>query len=321
MTTAVMQPLSPDLELPWSPNAKQEDLFKKWTRNTFIVLMVFFVIIPWLPVFEQEYQATERKIVKTKVVLESVKLDPPKPKAVKPKPVKPKPKKIPKAEAPKNKVAKTNKTSSSSSKKRAKKTVINKTQGLDDISSQLSALRGTLNVAGMKKKKVSSNKKGVVATVNRNITGENRATTESLGLDVADNTMKSTSTKLAAHQTASVEGVVSSDGINGGNATHGSFVSGRRDNESIRRTMDRNKGSLDALYQRSLDDFPEMHGKFRFEMVIEPNGDISNIRLILSELKMNELENNLLSKIKVINFGIADVTTTKVVWTINFLPS
>ncbi|TQV76943.1 AgmX/PglI C-terminal domain-containing protein [Aliikangiella marina] len=322
MTTAVIQPLSPDLKLPWSPNAQQEEKFFKWTRNTFVVLAIFFVIIPWLPVFEQAYQAPEKEIVKTKVVLEAAKIDPPKPKPVKPKPiVKPKPKATPKAQAPKDKVVKDKRSSTAASKKQSQKTVINKTQGLDNISSQLNALRGTLNVAGMKKKKISTNKKGVVATVNRNITGENRATTESLGLDADDNIMKSTSVKLAAHETASVEGVVSSEGVNGGNSTHGSFISGQRDSESIRRTMDRNKGLLNALYQRRLNESPDMHGKFRFELVIEPNGDISNIRLISSELKMADLETALLSKIRVINFGVADVTTTKVIYTYNFLPS
>lgn len=314
-----MQPLSPDLQLPWSPNPQQEALFKRWTRNTFIVLFVLFIITPWLPVFEQAYEAPERQIVKTKVVLEAAKVIPPKPK---PKPkVVAKPKPVPKAEAPKNKVVKNKKTSTAASKTKAKRTVISNSKGLANISSQLSALRGTLNVAGMKNKNITSNNKGIVATVDRKVIGENRATTESLGLDSQDNLMKSSSVKLAAHQTASVEGVSSSAGVSGGTSSHGSFISGRRDDESIRRTMDRHKGKLNALYQRRLNDFPEMHGKFIFELVIEPNGDISKIRLISSELKMNDLETNLLNNIKVINFGVADVSTTKVIYTYNFLPS
>lgn len=322
MTTAVMQPLSPDLKLPWSPNLQQEALFKRWTRNTFVVLIVLFMLIPWLPVFEQAYEPPEREIVKTKVVLEATKLPPVKPKPVIPKAVeKPKPKPVPKAEAPKEKVIKNKKSSSNTSKTKAKKTVINRTKGLASVSSQLSALRGTLNVAGMKKKSVSTTSKGVVATVDRKIIGENRATTESLGLDASDKTMKSSSVKLATHQTASVEGVTSTAGVNGGTSSHGSFISGQRDSESIRRTMDRHKGKLNALYQRRLNDFPEMHGKFRFQLVIEPSGMISSIRLISSDLKMNDLEKDLLKNIKVIDFGVADVTTTKVIYTYNFLPS
>lgn len=321
MSTAVMQPLSPELKLPWSPNPEQEALFRRWARNTFVAVLVLFIVIPWLPVFEQAYVAPERKIVKTKVVLEAAKVIPPKPIQVKPKPVaKSKPKPVPKAQSPKKKVV-NKKNQTSAAKSKSKKTVINKTKGLDNISSQLSALRGTLNVAGMKRKNVSTTKKGLVATVDRKILGENRATSASLGLDSDDRVMKSSSVKLASHETSSVEGIASSAGVSNGNSTHGTFISGLRDSESIRRTMDRHKGKLNALYQRRLNDFPEMHGKFIFELVIEPNGGISNIRLISSELKVSDLESNLINKIRVINFGMADVSTTKVIYTYNFLPS
>ncbi len=319
MSTITIEPLSPDLVLPWTPNAKQEALFKKWVRNTLVVLLLLFVVIPWLPVFEAEYEPAERKIVKTKVILEAVKL--PKPEAIV---VKPKtPKKIKPKPVEKKKKSDLNKATKASSKTSSKKR-LTKSKSLSELSSQLSALRGSINVAGMKNKKVVQKRKGMVATVDRNVLGENRTAKASMGVSVDDNLMKSSSVALTGHQTSEVAGVISTGqgaGAGGGSSERGNYVAGRRDDESIRRTMDRNKGRFNSLYQNRLGEYPEIHGKFIFNLVIEPDGRISRLELILSELGLTDLEEDLLKKIKGINFGVADVLATPVQYTYVFFPS
>lgn len=321
MSTNIIQPLSPDLALPWSPNAKQEALFKRWTKRTLIVLLLLFIIIPWLPVFEKEYVPPPQKIVKTKVVLEADQLIPPKPIPVKPKAKpkpKPKPKSKPKESAPKkdqNKAA--NKPAAT---KKDTKVALSQSKGLANLSSQLAALRGKTNAAGMKKKKISTNKKGMVATVDRGILGENKATQASLGIDVDENVMKNVATELADHQTSNVEGLVSL-GVAGGTDSNYSYVSGLRDADSIRQIFEQKKGLIYALYYDALNSYPDLHGKFIFKMVIQPNGKISNLVLVSSELGIIELEQQMLSRIQLFDFGVEDVSATPVEYRFVFIPS
>ncbi len=325
MTTNIIQPLSPDLVLPWSPNAKQEALFDRWTKRALVVLLLFFIIIPWLPVFEKEYIPPSKKIVKTKVVLEADQLIPPKPVVVKPK-AKPKP--VPKPKPKPEKSVPTKDQSKPSNKPVAKqkdtKAALSESKGFANLSSQLAALRGKINAAGMKKKKISSNKKGMVATVDRGVLGENRATQANLGIDVDENVMKNVATELADHQTSNVEGVVSlgaSEGTAKGRDSNYSYVSGMRDADNIRQVIERKKGLILALYYDALNDHPDLQGKFIFKMIIQPNGKVTNLILVSSELDMAELEQQMLSRIQLFDFGVEDVSATPVEYRFVFIPS
>ncbi|WP_253036915.1 AgmX/PglI C-terminal domain-containing protein [Pleionea sp. CnH1-48] len=320
-----MQPLSSDLVLPWSPDKAQEERFVKWTRNTGIALLLLFVIVPWLPVFEAEYVPEERKIVKTKVVLEAVKPPPaPKPKVEpkpKPKPeVKPKPKPKTKPKPPKAKTKQPGNKPKAKAKPVDTKAALRKSAGLAEVQSELSALRGALNVAGMKRKK-ASNKKGVVATANRNTLGENRATKASLGVSIDESSMKGDTVKLASHATTEVSGVVSVGGSPDGVRGHSSYRSGQRDTESIRMKIELKKPSIYALYHAALDENPDLKGKFIFKLIIEPDGSVSSLALVSSELGLQPLETKILNQIRRISFGSEDVSATPVEYKFVFFPS
>jgi hypothetical protein len=66
---------------------------------------------------------------------------------------------------------------------------------------------------------------------------------------------------------------------------------------------------------------PAIRGKYVFHIVIEPNGVISKIALVSSELGNGELEQKLLARIRVIDFGPDDVIATPVNYKFDFLPS
>ncbi|TQV74215.1 AgmX/PglI C-terminal domain-containing protein [Exilibacterium tricleocarpae] len=320
MSAIAIQPLSPDLALPWSPDERQEQAFKRWTKNTFIALLLIFIIVPFLPVFEAEYVPPEREIIKTKVVLEPIEAPPPPPPKPKPKPkVQPKPKPKPKATKPKptqERVA-----SKPASKPVDTRTALRESTGLSQVSAELNALRGALNVAGMKKKKVTNKGQGVVATVNRNILGENRATEASFGNDIDDATMKSSAVRLASHETTNVEGAAGLAGASTGVQSHGTFKAGQRDMESIRRIFEAKKGAVYTLYNEALSDYPELHGKFIFKLIIQSDGHVTDLALVSSELSMPELERKILGRIAKINFGPADVVATSVEYKFVFFPS
>jgi len=314
--SSLFEPLSPDLVLPWSPNPKQEKLFERWTRNTLIAVLVLFIIIPWLPVFEIEYVPPPEKIVKIKVVLEAEQLIPPKPPVVKAK-IKPK---LNIVEKPKQKETSAKEENTSVAKPKNTKEALTQSKDLANLSSQMEALKGNLNVAGMKTKKSSNNKKAMVAKVDRGVLGENRATKASLGMDVDESLMKNSSVQLANHETSNVEGMVSL-GDTSGNSSNYSYVSGLRDADSIRRVFEKKKGLIYALYYDALNDYPDLHGKFIFKMVIQPNGKISNLILVSSELELAELEQKMLSRIQGFDFGVEDVSSTPVEYRFVFIPS
>jgi outer membrane biosynthesis protein TonB len=91
--------------------------------------------------------------------------------------------------------------------------------------------------------------------------------------------------------------------------------------ESIRRVFEQHKGAVYAIYNRALRKDPEIRGKYVFHIVIEPSGAISKIELISSELGNNALEQKLLTRIRVIDFGPEDVVATPVNYRFDFLPS
>ncbi|MET0379822.1 MAG: AgmX/PglI C-terminal domain-containing protein [Spongiibacteraceae bacterium] len=97
--------------------------------------------------------------------------------------------------------------------------------------------------------------------------------------------------------------------------------SGGRSDESIRRTMDQNKGAIFSIYNRALRENPDLKGRFVFEMVIDASGQVSDIKLISSELSDQGLIGKILARIRMISFGADDVQRTRVNYSLDFLPS
>jgi len=97
-------------------------------------------------------------------------------------------------------------------------------------------------------------------------------------------------------------------------------ILGSRETESIRKVLDANKGAIYAIYRKALRSDPSLQGKVTVKLSIEPNGTVSNIELVFSELDSKEVENKLLNRIKLINFGELNVSTTLLDYSFNFLP-
>ncbi|CAH0992524.1 hypothetical protein SIN8267_02656 [Sinobacterium norvegicum] len=301
MTTAfnIMAPVSLDLTLPWKDDLQQEERFKKLLIRGIIPFLLLFLLVPWLPVFETEAEFEERVVME--VILEPLEqVEPPPAKKPKPKPqpVKPKVK--------------------SSSPPAASKD--NGSQSLSALTSQLSSLSSGLNMQKMQNKNLAQNTGGNVEYAERSTLGSDNATQQSGGIEVDVNAMSDSSGSLAAYNPKAVAGA------SGGNASgprkgYSSYQNGKRDMESIRRTFEHKKSSVYALYTQALRQFPDLSGKFTFQLVIEPDGSISQLKLVNSELQKNDLERQILAKIKSIHFGAADVSSTTVQYKFVFLPS
>ncbi len=95
---------------------------------------------------------------------------------------------------------------------------------------------------------------------------------------------------------------------------------GERSQEQIRRVLDGSKGALYSLYARTLRQNPSLQGKVTFELDIQPDGSVSNVQVINSELKNPRLEGRLVLKRKSLSFGPANATVTQFRYMVDFLP-
>ncbi|MGQ8366900.1 AgmX/PglI C-terminal domain-containing protein [Glaciecola sp. 1036] len=99
-----------------------------------------------------------------------------------------------------------------------------------------------------------------------------------------------------------------------------SQVVGSRDLDQIRQTLDANKGAVYSLYRRALRNDPTIEGKLTVKLIIEPDGTLSSVELVDDELGSPELVERLISRIRAIQFGSANVTRTELEYAYNFLP-
>jgi TonB family protein len=119
-----------------------------------------------------------------------------------------------------------------------------------------------------------------------------------------------------------VESPVAGIGPAGGAARRtGSSGKASRSREEIELVFDRNKGAIFALYNRALRSDPTLEGKLVLRLTIAPSGEVTFCEVVSSELGDPDLEQKLVSRVKLFRFEAKDVepiTTTK---PIDFFPA
>ena len=116
-------------------------------------------------------------------------------------------------------------------------------------------------------------------------------------------------------------GTGAGNGKPGGTLTKGAGGKASRSLEEVRLVLERNKGALYAIYNRALREDASLQGKVVLSFTIEPNGSISDCRIVSSELKNAELEQKLLARFRAMTFAAEDVGTLTTTYPIDFLPS
>jgi periplasmic protein TonB len=116
-------------------------------------------------------------------------------------------------------------------------------------------------------------------------------------------------------------GVGGAGGNGGGSLTKGGSGKASRAIEDVRLVFERNKGSIYAIYNRALRDEPGLQGKVVLKLTIAPSGGITDVRIVSSELKMPDVEQKLLARIRTFDFGAKDVNEMVVNYPLDFLPS
>jgi outer membrane biosynthesis protein TonB len=326
--------------LPWSSSELENKRFKVITVVVLFITLAFAAVVKWQELPERARADKEKVPAQLTRLMTPRKVEPPKPKPIpepktlpvpqpeapkveKPKPVPPKPvepKKTPKKEVEKAppKSVKIKVPTQAEITEQAKNKA--KQSGLLAFQDDLASMRDNTSLSNLAD---TNTIKGAGASdqTQRKFIGK-KVAGNSGGVDTSNLTTNIGSRgELAGRK--NTEYVAPSEGLASLAAkqleTQDSIL-GSRQTESIRKVLDANKGAIYAIYRKALRSDPSLQGKVTVKLSIDPNGGVSNVELLFSELDSITVENKLLRRIKLINFGKQNVTTTLLDYSFNFLP-
>lgn len=295
-------------ELPWSPTEAVERRFRNIVRNAFILFALLALLITLLPMPPKtQVKAPEIPDRIVKLVLEQKKPPPPPP------PPKIEPKETPK---PIEKVAPKLEPPKPDARQKAQNA------GLLKLQDQLADLRdnSVLDKAAMTKN--LSGKVGETTSSERSlITSKVGASSGGINTAALSRGYGSGAGSLTGHTTTQVTSSTLAAQANDGVKRGAGATKAARSREEIELVFDRNKGAIYALYSRALRDKPDLKGKVVLELTIAPSGEITNCRVVSSELNDEDLERKLVARVKSFRFEARDVETITTTKPIDFFPA
>jgi TonB family protein len=309
--------------LPWTAIPEEDTRLKRNLQVALALALIFGLVVPFLPVKEVDKTRIEELPPRlAQLVVEKQKPKPPPPPEKKvekkeEKKEKPKEKKEEKKEKPKEEPKPEPKEKSQAeliaeARKKAAST------GLLALSDDLSDLRDT--TPQLNKSKPLAKGATQAKTVQRSILTSGVASAGSGGIDTSSLSSGVGRSSLAGRQTTQVDSPVEQV------AKAARIESDKRSNkasrtyEEVSLVFDKNKGAIYALYNRELRTDPTLQGKIVFEIAIDPAGNVTDVKIVSSELNSPELEKKLLARIRLFNFGTKEVETLIVTYPIDFLP-
>jgi protein TonB len=303
----VIAPFYREFDLPWEGDPDSESRFRKILRVLLILLILFGILFPLLPVPKPTAEETAVPQRIAQVMIEEKPKPPPPP----PKPVEEKPKIVPEKKVPVTPPVDQKQVAHEKAQKQ-----------VNQFKDELADLRQQMDLTPLQTKNLSG-------AVGADSHAERSLITSKVGTGSAGITSANSSRgfgtgagSLTGHDTTSVTSSIARTGLNGSNPTHsGGSGKASRTAEEIATIFDRNKGAIYAIYNRATRSNPELQGKLVLEFTITPSGDVTACRVVSSELKDPELENKIISLVKLIHFpaeDVAQITTTK---PIDFFPA
>ena len=141
----------------------------------------------------------------------------------------------------------------------------------------------------------------------------------SAGVNDGDLSRETGGVALAGRETTRVDAPASGSGT--GTINEGRAPDPRqRSIEDVRRVFDANKGAIFAIYHRALRSDPALRGEVVLELMIAPGGAVTEIRVLASEMRDDDMLARLLSRIRMFDFGERDVAPTRISYPVHFLP-
>jgi TonB family protein len=296
-------------DLPWTPDEGEQERLRKTARTLLLVFAAIGIVIPLIPMSERAPPAALPDEV-VKLILEPPP-PPPKPEVKKPEPPKPEAKPEPRPLTPPKPVDR-----QAEARKRAENA------GLLAMKDQLEDLREALEPTQMNSAPMIGRVEGESRAERSLVTARTGVGSGGINTGTLSSGFGSGPGNLKGH--AAGTAVPSfADKIADDPALSRSGSGGRasRSREEIEIVFDRNKSAIYALYSRALREQPELQGKVVVQLTIAPSGEVTDCRVLSTELNDAELERKLVARIRMFRFEAREVeamTTTK---PIEFFPA
>ena len=308
--------------------SKQDKLFKQILWLLLLVYVVFAVVVPMLEQVELPREVKEQVPPQlAKIILQEKQLPPPVKPEVKPPEPEPLPKLEPELAPPEEKVPEkpveqavkpqiVPPTTREAAKEKAS------TSGLAAMKDELFSMREAFDVKPAAQRKLDQTTAQEVKVKRDLLAGAANKQTDSLAKSTISKTVAAGS--LTGNETQQIrlakEEVLASQGAVSEKASQAS-QNGQRSEAALRRTLEANKSRLYSLYNRALRKDPFLKGKVMFEIVIQPNGNVSKVTINSSELNNAKLERQLTLVLRSISFPAEKVAVMTTIWAIDFFPS
>ncbi|HEU5468844.1 MAG TPA: AgmX/PglI C-terminal domain-containing protein [Steroidobacteraceae bacterium] len=298
-------------DLPWTPDDDEQRRLKKTARTLLLFFAAVGILVPLIPMSERPPPpALPEEVVK--LVLEPPPPPPPKPEVKKEEPPKPEAKPEPKPVEPPKPVDR-----QAEARKKAENA------GLLAMKDQLEDLREALEPTEMSSAPLIGRVEGASRAERALVTARTGVGSGGINTGKLSSGFGSGPGNLKGHAAGTaVPSFADKIGEDRAAASRtGSGGKASRSREEIEIVFDRNKSAIYSLYSRALRDQPELQGKVVVQLTIAPSGEVTDCRVLSTELDDQELERKLVARIRMFRFEAKDVeamTTTK---PIEFFPA
>ena len=298
-------------DLPWTPSPADERRLRRIVGAALGLLIAFGVIIPLLP--ERAKDSVPPPAVPERIV-EFI-LEQPKPKPLPKVEPPPAPVEVPRVERPRETPVETvREVPKPDPRRKAAST------GLLALADQLQELRD-LDVKNPSNAEPLNAGSGNKTRVDRALLTSNTGQgSGGITVGAASRGFGGGTTGLKGIKTAEVSGGPATAPASEARRT-GSSAKAARTREEIELVFDRNKSAIYAIYSRALRDNPALQGKVVLEVTIAPSGEVTDCRVVSSELGDPDLERKLVARVKMFRFEDKDVATMTTTKPIEFFPA
>jgi len=311
-------------DLPWTRSPEDEQRFRRILRNVMLAILVFGLLLPWLPLPETVDDLPLEVPPRYAKLMLAKKPPPPPPPVAREEPVVEKvvetaPEPVKAAEPEPVPTPEPVRDPEPARVQQAKETASK--AGVMAFADALADLRDNTAVAAVTSNASLSAGAGA-STANERSVITSRSGTGSGGINTASLSRDTGGSGLQGRSTTRVASTIGGSGTGtdaAGTRSGGGAAS--RSREEIEMVFDKNKGAIFALYKRALRKDPTLQGKLVLSLTIAPNGQVTGCDVVSSELADSEFERKLIARVLLFRFEAKDVATVTTTKPIDFFPA
>jgi len=309
--------------LPWTVSPQEEGRFRRILLLVFGTVLLLSLVVPLLPVPELSQEEVDEVPPRFAKLIMQEKPKPPPPPVVEKVEPKPEPEKAvekkpePETPQPKPRQEQIPPPPQVSAREKASRS------GLLAMRDELADLRASAVVENLEKQPLHKAAGPESAAEERRSIITSQVAAGSGGINTSSLSRDTGGTQLAGRETTRVTAPVvsASVGRSGVAAEDAKTVAlPARSSEEIQMVFDRNKGTLNAIYNRALRQNPALAGKVVLKLTIAPSGAVTACELVSSELDDPELERKLVARVQLFDFGQKSAAATTITYPIDFFP-